>query len=84
MPPQNYKQNPNPKFDEEVKHRCVDKFPNKKPVIAKSPYTTYHEMCPNIDACTHKLGKHNKQKKDPGHNTAYQCRISVTSSSKSS
>ena len=57
MPPQNYKQNPDPKFDEEVKHRRVDKFPNKKPVIVESPYTTYHEMCPNIDACTHKCGK---------------------------
>ena len=82
MPPQNYKQNPDPKFDEEVKHRRVDKFPNKKPVIVESQHIM--KCAQTLMRAPTNVGKHNKQKKDLGHNTAYQCRISNTSSSKSS
>lgn len=42
---------------------CVDKFPNDKPVMVETPYTTYHEMCPNIDACTHKMWENITKKK---------------------
>lgn len=49
---------------------------------------TLHYISWNVPKhrCMHpqNVGKHNqKKKKDPGHNTAYQCRINNTSSSKS-